>query len=71
MQPLGLRRNSPLENLQITLRRDDEHPIGLDVQAFGDEFDGHLRVPGEDFMKKGGRRSEVVDDNDRHTEIGW
>jgi hypothetical protein len=60
-----------IENVQITLRRDDEHPIGLDAQAFSDEFDGHLCVMGEDFMKEGGRRSKVIDDNDRRTEIGW
>jgi hypothetical protein len=60
-----------IKNVQIALRWDDEHLIGLDVQAFGDEFDGHLRVTGEDFMKESDRRSKVVDDNDRHTEIGW
>ena len=66
-----LKTELAIENVQITLRGDDEHPIGLDVQAFGDEFDGHLRVTREDFMKEGGRPSKVVDDNDRRTEIGW
>ena len=60
-----------VENVQITLRWDDENPIGFDVQAFGDEFDRHRRETREDFMKEGCRRSEMIDDNDRHTEIRW
>ena len=40
------------------------------IQTFGDELDGHPCVSGKDFMKEGRRRPEVVDDDDRHAEIG-
>ncbi len=59
-----------IEDVQITLRRDDEHAIGLDVQAFCNEFDWHMRVIREDFMEEGGRRSQVINDNDRYAKIG-
>jgi hypothetical protein len=57
--------------VQITLRWDDEHAIGLDEQALGNECDRHPRVVGEDFVKEGGRMSQVIDDHDRDAEIGW
>lgn len=56
--------------MQIALRWDDEHAIGLDVQSLANERDRHLRVAGEDFVKESGRGSQVIDDDDRNGEIG-
>ncbi len=60
-----------IEDMQIALRGNDEHAIGLDVQALGDECDWHLRVMGEDFVQQGFDRSEMVNDDNSYAEIGW
>jgi hypothetical protein len=69
---LGYRLQTELaaKNVQIALCRDDENVVGPDIQAFGDEFDWHLRIAGENLMEPGSNGPTMVDDDDRSTEIG-
>lgn len=66
-----LKTKLAIEDMQVTLRWDDEHAIWFDMQSLGNERDWHLRVMGEEFVEEGGRRSQVINDYDRGAEIGW
>src|SRR5450759_2202096 len=68
---LGYRFETELsiKNMQITLFRDDEHMVGLDVQSFRDQFYRHRRVTRKNLVKQGGYLSQEIDNQDSNTHI--
>jgi hypothetical protein len=56
--------------VQITLFRDDEHMVGLDVQSFRYQFNRHLSVARENLMEQGGYGSQVINNDDCDAHIG-
>ena len=59
-----------VEHMQIALRRNDEHVIGLDEQPVGDQLDRHLGVARKKLMEPGGDDPQVIDDDDGDTHVG-
>jgi len=57
--------------MEIALRRNDEHVIGLEDQTFRDEFNRHFGVVWENLMELGGDSSQVINDDDRRANICW
>ena len=57
--------------MEIALRRNNEHVIGLKDQTFRDEFNRHFGVVRENFMELGGDDSQMIDDDDRCANIWW
>src|ERR1035438_6194079 len=55
--------------MQIALFRDDEHMVGLNVQSVRDQFNRHLGEGWENFVEPGGYGSQVIDDDECHTQI--
>ena len=58
-----------VEHVQIPLRWDNEHMVGLDDQFFRDQLDGHRRAVRENFVKSGGDGSQVIDNDDGHSQV--
>jgi hypothetical protein len=56
--------------VQIALRRDDEHTVGLEDQSFCDQLNRHLCVARQNLMEQGGYGSQVINDDDGNTHIG-
>jgi hypothetical protein len=59
-----------IKNVQITLRRNDEHSVGPDEQSLSDQFDRHLRVARKNFVEQSGGRPQVIDDDDPNAHVG-
>jgi len=62
-----LQAESPVKNMQIALRRDDEHVIGAEDQSFRDQFNRHFGGKREDLVELGGYISQVINNDDRNT----
>ena len=55
--------------MQIALRRDNEHVIGPEDQPFRNQFNRHRGVAREDLVKLGSYYSEVINNDDRDTQV--
>jgi hypothetical protein len=60
-----------VKNVQVTLFRDYENMVGLDEQFFRDQFNRHLCVVWENLMEQGSYGSQMINDNNGNTQIGW
>jgi hypothetical protein len=66
----GFKAELAIENVQIPLRRDNIHVIGLNKEPFRDQLNRHLRIARENLMEKRGHGSEVIDDHHCNSHIG-
>ena len=55
--------------MQITLFRDDEYMVGLDIQSFRDQLNRHFGVFREDLVEHGGYGPQVINNDDSNTHI--
>jgi hypothetical protein len=55
--------------MQVPVWRDDEHVVWLDVQFVRNEFDRHISDVRENLVEVGGHGSQVVDNDDCHTQV--
>jgi len=60
-----------IKDVQITLRRDDEYTVALEGRSFRNQRNRHLCVVRENLMEEGGHGSQVINDDDSNTHIGW
>jgi len=66
----GLQAKFSIENVQVTLLRNDEHTVGPDEQSFRDQFNLHLRAARKNLVEPSGYCSQVIDDDDGNTHVG-
>ena len=57
-------------DVEIPVFRNDEDPVGLDRQAVGDQLDRHRGVARQNRVQLGRKQGDVVDDHDRHPQVG-
>src|ERR1039457_5539463 len=60
-----------IKNVQITLCRNNEYPVGLNPQTVRDQLDRHLRVARENLVEQSPHGSQVIHDDDGDTHAGW